>query len=168
MSLLAWAEHNRGLRIGFTALGQRGGRPDALAVTACENLVGVHQVRLRHHRRHGGGASGAFGRGPRGVSRLTVDKASPGLKGAVKRGGSLFPRRHKPEPAPGRRPPGDKAPGPGVALAGCCQQPCQARKDGFFNTPPKGEEPGKTLFLRKRTLFPAFPSPQKGLNTSAN
>ena len=89
MALLAWAEHN-GLRVGFTALGQRGGRPDALAVTACENLVGF--------LKSGCGITADMAAAllaplaaARGITRFTVDKASPGLKGAIRAVEAFFP-----------------------------------------------------------------------------
>lgn len=39
MGLLVWAEAQGGLRVGYSALGRRGGRPEALATQAVEDLV---------------------------------------------------------------------------------------------------------------------------------
>jgi len=80
-ALLVWAGDGR-LRVGFTALGRRGERPEALAVEAVETLTGF----LRS------GAALPADTASRlllalacaqGVSRLMVSHASRGLKAAV-------------------------------------------------------------------------------------
>lgn len=80
-ALLVWAGDGR-LRVGFTALGRRGGRPEALAVEAVEALSGFL---------HSGAALPAEAASrlllplacAQGVSRLVVSHLSRGLKAAA-------------------------------------------------------------------------------------
>ena len=89
MSLLIWAR-GRYYRVGFAALGRRGGRPEALANNACEALVGfLHS---------GAGLPAQLAAAllaslvcAAGVSRLTVDRSTPALKAAVQAADAFFP-----------------------------------------------------------------------------
>ncbi|MCB2185292.1 MAG: hypothetical protein KQJ78_02665 [Deltaproteobacteria bacterium] len=105
MAVLAWAEDTRGVRVGYSALGRRGGRPDAVAIEAVEALSTFL------HSGAGFPANLAADLLPllllaAGVSRLAVDKITPRLKAAARAARAFFPGAVKLE-EPGR--PGEPA-----------------------------------------------------------
>ena len=92
LALLVWASNggDTAYRVGFAALGQRGGRPGSVATSAAEALVSF----LRSGR--GMPAHVAVSLLPAlaaatGVSRLTVDHASQSLAAAAKAIDALLP-----------------------------------------------------------------------------
>lgn len=89
MGLLAWAQ-GEGYWVGFSALGRRGGRPEALANSACEALV--------NFLRSGAGLPSLMAARllalltlSGGISLLTVDHMSLPLKGALAAAQRLAP-----------------------------------------------------------------------------
>lgn len=90
LALLVWAQGQNGLRVGFNALGRRGGRPEALATEAVEALVTF--------LKSGAGLPASLAARllallacARGHSRLSVEAASRELKAAVKAVEVLWP-----------------------------------------------------------------------------
>ncbi len=90
MALLVWAQNQAGLRVGFNALGRRGGRPEALATQAVEDLVAF--------LKSGAGLPASLAAPllavlacARGQSRLSVETSTRELKAAVKGVEALWP-----------------------------------------------------------------------------
>jgi RNA 3'-terminal phosphate cyclase len=90
MALLVWAQAKGGLRVGFNALGRRGGRPEALATQAVEDLMAF--------LKSGAGLPANLAAQllavlacARGQSRLSVETVSRELKGAIKGVEALWP-----------------------------------------------------------------------------
>jgi RNA 3'-terminal phosphate cyclase (ATP) len=89
MSLTIWAEHN-GMRVAFSSLGRRGGRPEALAVPVVEALMAFL---------HSGAALPGRMVAPlapvmaaaSGVSRFTVNHLCPELRAALATVEAFFP-----------------------------------------------------------------------------
>jgi RNA 3'-terminal phosphate cyclase (ATP) len=90
MAMLVWAREASGLAVGFASLGRRGGQPGALGLEAAETLASF--------LKSGAGLSGdlaAVLAAPlacaRGVSRITLDRNTPGLRTALKTVEAFFP-----------------------------------------------------------------------------
>jgi RNA 3'-phosphate cyclase len=90
MALLVWAQDKNGLRVGFNALGRRGGRPEALATEAVESLMAF--------LKSGAGLPASLAAQllavmacARGQSRFSVEAATRELKGAIKGVEALWP-----------------------------------------------------------------------------
>jgi RNA 3'-terminal phosphate cyclase (ATP) len=89
LALLVWARGQAGWA-GFSALGQRGGRPGAVATAAVEALAsfldtGAGMTALQAAALLPALASGS------GISRMTVERASRGLLAAVRAVEALLP-----------------------------------------------------------------------------
>jgi RNA 3'-terminal phosphate cyclase (ATP) len=90
LALVVWTREARGLAVGFASLGRRGGQPAALGLEAAETLASFLDS--------GAGISGDLAAAlaaplacARGVSRLTLDRNTPGLRAALKVVESFFP-----------------------------------------------------------------------------
>jgi RNA 3'-terminal phosphate cyclase (ATP) len=90
LALLVWAREAAGLSVGFASLGRRGGQPAALGLEAAETLASFLDS--------GAGMPADLATvlvAPlacaRGVSRITVDRSTPGLRAALKVVEAFFP-----------------------------------------------------------------------------
>lgn len=90
LALLVWAEDWQGLRVGFSALGRRGGRPEALATQAVEDLAAFLNS--------GAGMPASLAAqllGPmacaRGQSHFSVEAATRELKAAIRGVEAIWP-----------------------------------------------------------------------------
>ena len=81
MSLLVWAQ-GQDLRVGFTALGYKGGRPEALANSAVEAMVEFIKSGAAVPAQIAAQLSTTLACA-QGLSRFTVDKKTPALKAAI-------------------------------------------------------------------------------------
>jgi RNA 3'-terminal phosphate cyclase (ATP) len=82
LAVLVWAENPAGLRVGFSAIGRRGGRPEALAMEAVEALKAFLDSEAGLPATLAARLLAAMACA-RGVSRLSVDVVSRELKAAA-------------------------------------------------------------------------------------
>lgn len=83
LSVLAWAQSAEGLRVGFSALGHRGGRPEAVAVEAVEGLLTFLQSGVGLPARMAGDLLTILACAE-GVSRLSLPSLPTALKASAK------------------------------------------------------------------------------------
>ncbi len=82
LAVLVWAENPEGLRVGFSAIGRRGGRPEALAMEAVEALKAFLDSQAGLPASLAARLVAAMACA-RGVSRFSVDMVNRELKAAV-------------------------------------------------------------------------------------
>jgi len=90
LALLAWAQDRAGLRVGFNALGRRGGRPEALATQALGDLMAFLDSGAGLPASQAAGLLGPLACA-RGQSRLSVEFVSREMKAAMKAVETLWP-----------------------------------------------------------------------------
>ncbi len=87
---LTLAARSDELTMAFASLGRRGGRPEALAVTAVEQLMAFLKSGAAVHSRLAAPLIPLMAAAP-GVSRITVENLSPGLRAALLAVEAFFP-----------------------------------------------------------------------------
>ena len=79
------------LTMAFASLGRRGGRPEALAVTAAEQLMAFLKSGAAVHSRLAAPLIPLMAAAP-GISRITVETLTPGLRAALNAVEAFFPQ----------------------------------------------------------------------------